>query len=162
MPTVDHLGLPNNSTPLSKFAGALAISPWLSLTSAAAESYRENRDVDIITDAALSDLGRVYLEGAPLSAYPYVDPASAAPVTWFKGIGEVVDRVLITAGERESLRDDIIKVGKYVKESYPEGTTVIVQKGGLHADIFLDVPLGHSPPVKLTDEIYEWLEGVVR
>ncbi|KAF6750437.1 Alpha/Beta hydrolase protein [Ephemerocybe angulata] len=155
-PIADPLELPKKS----KLAGALAVSAWVSFTSTKAASYAENRHVDIITAFGYSGLSEVYLEGVPLSAYPYIDAASSTPATWFEGLDGVVDKVLITAGERETSRDDIIKVGKQITQYHPRAK-IIVQEDGLHADMFLDVPLNQQPPVKLTDDIFQWLKEVV-
>lgn len=145
----------------AKFAGAYAMSPWLGLTATEAESHEENKHVDIANARGLSALAEVYLRGLPQWAYRYVDPTSSTPATWFKGIEGIVKKVLITAGQRECIRDDITKVAAYVAEYHPLGTTVIVQENGLHVDVMLDGPLNQQPHVELTDTIFEWLRDVV-
>ncbi|TEB33932.1 alpha/beta-hydrolase [Coprinellus micaceus] len=145
----------------SAFAGAFAMSPWLGLSNTDARSWEENKYFDIADGRGLSGLAQLYLHGVPQWAYRYVDPASSTPATWFKGVDGIVRKVLITAGQRECLRDDIIKVGEYMTDHHPLGTTVIVQEGGLHVDVMLDMPLNQSPPVELTDTIFKWLIEVI-
>lgn len=149
--------------PGKKLAGVLAVSPWFGLTNAnKTGSWAENKDADIVSGDGLKGMANVYLEGISPHSYPYLDTAMCTPATWFDGIDAVVDKILITAGEKECCRDDIIKVGKQIKALHPRGTTIFVQADGLHVDAFLDVPSDQSPPVELTEIIYEWLKEIAQ
>ncbi|KAJ2931940.1 hypothetical protein H1R20_g5161, partial [Candolleomyces eurysporus] len=145
-----------------KLRGALGISPWFPVHSkeAAAKSYQENRESDIISPEALRDFARIYAAGVPESHKPHFDFVST-PKEWFKGFDAVVDRILVTVGEKELLRDDILEVGRGKVAEYHQDTTIILQEFGVHDDVFYDVGVGLDPlTTKLTVEILEWLEAV--
>ncbi|RXW22054.1 hypothetical protein EST38_g3797 [Candolleomyces aberdarensis] len=146
-----------------KLRGALGISPWFPVHSkkAAAKSYQENRGSDIISPEALRDFARIYAAGVPESHKPHFD-FTTTPKEWFKGLDGVVDRILITVGEKELLRDDILEVARGKVAEYHPDTTIILQEFGVHDDVFYDAAAGLDPlTTKLTLEILEWLEAVL-
>jgi hypothetical protein len=59
-----------------------------------------------------------------------------APSGWWKGLGRVFPRILITAGEHEGIVDPIQKTGAVIAEEVKD-TTVFVLPGGVHED-FID------------------------
>ena len=66
-------------------------------------------------------------------------------------------RVLISAGELEFLRDEIVHYGKRVEE-YLKDTTIIIQENGIHDDPLLDLLVGEKSLGSLTPKILDWLE----
>jgi hypothetical protein len=69
-----------------------------------------------------------------------------------------VKRVLISAGDLEYLRDEIVVYGKRVKE-YLKDTTIIVQNNGIHNDPLLDFLVGEEDLGYLTPRILDWIKG---
>jgi acetyl esterase/lipase len=55
------------------------------------------------------------------------------PRSWWKGLGGVFPRVLITAGEYECISDHILRTGEAIAEEVKD-TTVFVLPGGIHED----------------------------
>ena len=100
--------------------------------------------------------GSKVLEGAKLSAIPYLEAASA-PKDWLQGVGTCVKRVLISAGDLEYLRDEIVAHGRRVEE-YLKDTMIIIQKNGIHNDPLLDFLVGEEDLGYLTPKILDWLD----
>ncbi|KAJ2913500.1 hypothetical protein MD484_g6928, partial [Candolleomyces efflorescens] len=145
-----------------KLRGVLGVSPWFPVNSnlGTARSYEENRASDILAPEGSRDFGRIYAEGVPDSQKPYFDFVST-PKEWFEGLDNAVDRILMTAGEKEVLRDDILEVARGKITENHSNTTIIVQEFGVHNDVFFDIAFGVDPlTTKLTLEILEWLESV--
>ena len=71
---------------------------------------------------------------------PFIVPAlhnhlepGIAPHGWWKGLGQVFPRMLITAGEYEGILDSIERAGTVIAEEVKD-TTVFVLPGGVHED----------------------------
>jgi len=67
-----------------------------------------------------------------------------------------VERVLITAGGAECLRDDIVGLAEAFKKHHGS-TELVVQPNGLHEDMFLDFVLQEKKLGSLTPLTVEWL-----
>ncbi|KAJ7619279.1 Alpha/Beta hydrolase protein [Roridomyces roridus] len=147
--------VPTLSAPLR---GILLISPWTNLT-ADSPSHSQNGSFDSVGPTTLSDWGSRTKDAMtdPEREAPFVE-AVRAPEGWFAGIDKLVERVLVTAGGVESLRDDVVLVGEMLKKEIP-GTEVVVQPGGMHEDMYLDFSakedLGRLGT--LTPLIVEWV-----
>jgi acetyl esterase/lipase len=140
----------------------LGVSPWFPVNSklGTARSYEENRASDILSPEGSREFGQIYAKGVPDSRKPHFDFVST-PKEWFKGFDSVVDRILMTVGDKEVLRDDILEVAKMKIAENHSDTTTILQEFGVHNDVFFDVTFGVDPlTTKLTIEILEWLEAV--
>ncbi|KAF4586227.1 hypothetical protein EYR38_010501 [Pleurotus pulmonarius] len=135
--------------------GAYTISPWVSLT-ADSESTFKHANSDIITPKNLREWGGYVLADVPVGQRGYVE-ALKAPDDWFKNIHEVVDRILITAGGQECLRDDILAFNEKLKKTYKGKLDFVLQRGGVHNDIFLDFLVNETKLGELTPMIIEWL-----
>ena len=146
-------GLPELTltTPLG---GVYMMSPWTQLGKGS--RFQINDGKDVIPSSTGVYWGSKVLDGAKPSAIPYLVAASA-PEDWLQGIDKCVKRMLITAGDMELLRDDIVDYGKHVQK-YLEDTTIIVQENGIHADPFLDFLVGEKKLGSLTPKIMDWLE----
>jgi len=109
---------------------------------------------------------------------PYVEPANAPP-GWFDGLGHVVERVLMSAGDGELFRDDILRFSKVLEavpgddvkpksrkgkaKRLPELDFRFVLHGGVHNDPFVDfmVKLPESQLGGMTKVVVEWLKDGV-
>jgi acetyl esterase/lipase len=145
---VPHLSL------TSRIRGVYLMSPWTSLTGDTG-SHLVNDKSDIVGAKTFGYCGRKVFAGVPESRYPYLE-ASKVPDSWFKGIDRLVDRVLITAGGAECLRDDIAQLSRKIAEHHPEAT-FIVHAGGIHNDPYYDFLAGETNLCELTLRILNWL-----
>ncbi|KAF7326958.1 Abhydrolase-3 domain-containing protein [Mycena venus] len=82
--------------------------------------------------------------------------AVRAPEGWFEGADKFVDRVLVTAGGAELMRDDIVAFGEALKKHHAD-TELVVQKDGIHDDMFLDFMVDEKKLGSLTPLTIEWL-----
>ncbi|KAJ7611193.1 Alpha/Beta hydrolase protein [Roridomyces roridus] len=132
-PSIDPFTLPSPIKAIHLF------SPWVNLQ-ADSPSYDSNDGIDYMPKAALVWQGSRILADVPPSSLHYVDSARA-PESWFAGIQGVVDSILITAGECECMRDDILQLGALLQRHHGK-VEVVVQPGGFHEDMFLDFDWG--------------------
>ncbi|KAJ7629996.1 Alpha/Beta hydrolase protein [Mycena polygramma] len=146
-------GVPEIRLP-APFRGVLLISPWVNL-SADSKSHDENEGRDFLTKRPLAAWGAQILAGVPEADRAFVE-AVRAPDGWFHGVDGLAERVLITAGGAELLRDDIVVFGEAFKKQHPN-TELVVQKDGLHEDMFLDFVLNEKKLSTLTPLTVEWL-----
>jgi hypothetical protein len=110
-----------------------------------------------VIDASIGTYwGSKVLSGAEPSTVPYLEAASA-PKDWLQGVDKLVRRLLISAGDLEFLRDEIVHYGKRVEEHLKD-TTIIVQENGIHDDPLLDLLVGEKDLGSLTPKILDWLE----
>ena len=132
------------------------MSPWTRLVDGKGSLLDANDGRGDMFNASVGKYwGSKVLGGVKPSAIPYLDAASA-PKDWLHGVDKCVKRVLISAGELESLRDEIVVYGKYVKE-YLKDTTIIVQENGVHNDPLLNFLVGEEDLGNLTPKILDWL-----
>lgn len=117
------------------FSGAYPMSPWVSLTGQTG-SMITNGDSDVIGIEALTYWGRIVLDGVPEKYRYYLEPYRA-PEDWFADLSTVVRRVLITAGDAECLRDEIVVFADRLGKKYPK-LKFVLQDHGLHNDPYFD------------------------
>ncbi|KAJ7456899.1 Alpha/Beta hydrolase protein [Mycena latifolia] len=134
--------------------GALLISPWVNL-SADSASHKENDGRDFLRAHSIAEWGRIVLADVPESDRPFAE-AVRAPTGWFEGADRLVERVLVTAGGAECLRDDIVSFGEALKKQHAK-TELVVQPGGLHEDMFIDFMVMEKKVGSLTPLTVEWL-----
>ena len=113
-----------------------------------------NDDSDIIGPKCINIWGNQVLDGIPDPQLPYIE-ASNAPDTWFKSLDTVVERVLITAGSAECLRDSIEALAKRICDVH-DGATFWIQENGVHNDPYFDFLTKQKKLGKLTLQILEW------
>jgi hypothetical protein len=130
------------------------MSPWLSL-SGETRSHIVNDKTDVVGAKTLVYSGRKVLADVPKSSHLYLE-ASKTPEGWFEGVERVVDRVLITAGARECLKDDIALFSQKFSACH-SGTEFTVQKNGVHNDPYYDFLVGEKKLSDLTPLIIDWL-----
>ncbi|GLB44456.1 putative alpha beta hydrolase fold protein [Lyophyllum shimeji] len=148
-PDVPRLAL---SAPLRS---AYLMSPWVSLTGQTG-SMLSNDSSDIIGIKCLTYWGREVLDGVSEDQRPYLE-ASRAPEAWFENLSTVVDRVLITAGDAEALRDTIVVFAERICKQHPRAE-FILQKYGVHNDPYFDFFTKEKKLGELTPRIFEWFE----
>ena len=133
------------------------MSPWTRLVDGHGSLLHTNDGRgDVLTALIGTYLGSKVLAGAKPSVVPYLEAASA-PKDWLQGVDKCVRRVLISAGELEFLRDEIVHYGKRVEE-FLKDTTIIIQENGIHDDPLLDLLVGEKSLGSLTPKILDWLE----
>jgi len=141
----------------SPFAGAYMMSPWARLIDGEGSLLHANdKRGDMIEAATGIYWGSKVLDEAKPSAIPYLEPART-PENWLQGVDKYVQRVLISAGDLEYLRDEIVVYGKHVEEHHRD-TTIIVQENGVHNDPLLDFLVGEEDLGNLTPKIVDWLD----
>jgi acetyl esterase/lipase len=118
----------------ASFGGMLLISPW-SEYNADAPSFARNDARDIIPANSWQVCADIVRQGIVPALHSHLEPG-IAPSGWWKGLGRVFPRVLITAGEHEGLVDPIQKTGAVIAGEVKD-TTVFVLPGGVHED-FID------------------------
>ncbi|KAJ3506309.1 hypothetical protein NLJ89_g6940 [Agrocybe chaxingu] len=153
-------GLQELSTDM-KFGGAYMMSPWTDLLPrGGVASYKKNAKWDFVAAPKLAYFGRAYLDRVREEKdLKYID-AHYAPGRWYDGVGNIVDKVLITAGGAESLRDDIVRFADRFGKAHGD-TKVVVDKFGVHNDPFLDFYAGETKQLsELTPIILEWIKEV--
>ena len=116
------------------FGGMLLISPWLEYNTDA-PSFVRNSARDVIPLNSWQVFADIVRPGIVPELHNHLEPG-IAPRSWWKGLGRVFPRVLITAGEHEGIVDSIQKTGTVIAKEVKD-TTVFVLPGGIHED-FID------------------------
>lgn len=146
----------SNVSPLTLSAplgGAYLMSPWVSL-SGRTGSIITNDSSDIIGVRSLPYWGSIVLDGVPEVHRLYIE-AYRAPDAWFKDINSVVKRLLITAGDAEALRDEIVVVADRLCRQHDDAQFKL-QKYGVHNDPFFDFTFRGMKKGDLTPVILKW------
>lgn len=154
---ISHILHPLDGVPIVKLSdplrGACLISPWVLLEEFHKYPSTKNEH-DVFKGRVGSHWGEVVLEGISEKHTPYIQ-ALKAPDTWFQGIHEIVDRLLITTGDIELLRDMIIEFKPRIEAHHPD-VLFVMQENGVHDGPFFDF-VGTSPDFsKTTHAILEW------
>ncbi|KAJ7353349.1 Alpha/Beta hydrolase protein [Mycena albidolilacea] len=134
--------------------GAYIISPWMNLCADSA-SHTVNEGLDYIRQATLKTWGAQILRGVPDVDRPFIE-AVRAPAGWFQGADALVERVLITAGGAELMKDDIVAFAETFKKHHA-CAELVVQKDGLHEDMCIDFMVKEKKVGSLMPLTVEWL-----
>lgn len=158
---VPSLDLPFNS----RFAGAYLMSPWVTLfpredwKTVTSYSYAQNANWDIISPAKVLEFGLPVLSGIKRDIdLRYID-SCFAPSGWFTSLDTITEKVLITAGGKECMRDDIVRFGERLaspSENINIEVKIVVDKWGVHDDPFFDFLAGERKLGELTPMIVLW------
>lgn len=107
-------------------------SPWVNLA-CDGPRYETDYYYDSVHSATLAAWGDLYLGGR--RADNYTSPVLAGS-DWWRGLGKVVKEVVIEAGSREMMLDDIERVGRDIAVSWSHGTMPVgdFRAGGCEAD----------------------------
>ncbi|RDB17645.1 putative steryl acetyl hydrolase mug81 [Hypsizygus marmoreus] len=154
-----HMLHPLDSVPrislTSRISGVYLMSPWVSFTGDTG-SHMINDNTDVVGAKTFAYCGRKVMTGVPESLRVYLE-ASKSPGSWFKGIDELVKRILVSAGGAECLRDDIIEVAKQLSRNH-QHVELDIQEGSVHNDPYYDFFVGEKKMGDLTPRIVDWLE----
>lgn len=137
--------MPALSAPL---AGVLLISPRPS-AAMSAPSYAQNSNKDILTADTIRHWVRAYTQGTSLAEPggvardgPYTSPVDA-PRDWWDGFAtRVARRVLITGGQQECLRDDIVRLAEMWREVDGVQVTLEIEPKAVHDTPMHDIDAG--------------------
>lgn len=147
--------------PKGSIKSVYLMSPWISLVSSSPSMVNEASE-DMATCSGLGGAGSMLMASVPAEQRAYAEPIYA-PDGWFEGLDTVVERLLVTAGEEELMRDDILQFSDILTK-HKSQYTFILQPGGLHDDPILDfmakVPLDQLSP--LTSKAVEWLAAGIK
>ncbi|KAJ4466749.1 hypothetical protein J3R30DRAFT_2213523 [Lentinula aciculospora] len=100
-----------------RLRGAYIMSSWFALTGIhptndgredLIQTFTENDHCDLLGKNRLITWGNTVVEGAPNPSLdlPYLDPLHA-PSDWCQGLPEVFERIFVSTGKKECLRDGI-------------------------------------------------------
>ncbi|TFK26922.1 alpha/beta hydrolase fold protein [Coprinopsis marcescibilis] len=145
---LSHLAHPiENIGPITPFksplAGVCLVSPWVKSQSTSL-SFTQSSSTDILSDTVTLGWGKDYFGGVQESLRPYVEPIYG-PIGWFQGITKYAPRLLVTAGEEERFKDDIVDLVE--TRLSPAGVDVefLIVEGGTHDDPCFDFFLSPNP-----------------
>lgn len=149
--------------PSSPFAALLLLSPATSFR-AIAESFTRNNSIDCI-DKATCEYWNAQLTGGDSPYWTEFEnggfwgEAVRAPPGWWEGVGGLVRRCLLTAGDREVLLDDILEFGDTL-ERLPEDWSVqrILGRDEVHDAALMDYILEKKPRSETTINSAKWLK----
>ena len=100
-------------------------------------SYTVNAPIDFVTRAGDLRFQRSY---APTEGCVYAEPGAADAAFW-KGLVDKVDKVYVSAGEWELIRDDVIAYGEVLKEAH-RGAVLEVAERAVHVEPAPDFGIG--------------------
>jgi len=109
----------------------LLISPWVEYN-VDAPSFARNNARDIVPQKTWKIFADIVRQDITPALHHHLEPG-IAPHGWWKGLGRVFPRILITAGEYECIVDPIQRTAEAIAEEVKD-TTVFVLPGGVHED----------------------------
>jgi acetyl esterase/lipase len=129
------------------------MSPWVDLADLRG-TLKKGDPYDMMPSKTLRYWGAQSLKPVPEEYLGYIQ-ANSASDDWWKGVDAFVDRVLITAGRDECLRDEIIRFSTVFEKFHPQVN--MHEHDGIHDDPLFAVELGESAG-GATDTIIDWLQ----
>ncbi|XP_006463273.1 hypothetical protein AGABI2DRAFT_186905 [Agaricus bisporus var. bisporus H97] len=134
--------------------GAYLMSPWVDLSDIHG-TFKSGDPTDILTTGTLRYWGTEILRPVPKEYLGYVE-ANSAGDDWWKGVDALVDRVLITAGREECLKDEIIRFNAVFENFHAH--VKMEEHDGVHDDPLFAVELGESGE-GAPDMIIDWFRA---
>ena len=155
---ISHALHPVESVPVLKLdtplRGAYLMSPWVQLDgNEKFASFKIEHDI-LSPSTAISWGQEVLATGIPDKFTPYIQPLKA-PERWFQGVDQIVERLLITTGNLDLLRDQGMEF-KAVVEKHHSDVRFILQPNGVHDGPFFDFITRKPDVTRLTLDIVEW------
>ncbi|PPQ72325.1 hypothetical protein CVT24_004544 [Panaeolus cyanescens] len=158
--------------PEIKLGGVFVLSPWANIIPDEMKTHnggtwKTNHKYDIVTKSTLAYVGNRVLEAvrrrpAVLEVlYPYLTHAGMRK-DWWDGLEQRVGRVLVSAGEFEVMRDDIVEFGRVLGRVHRD-VEVMVVEGGVHDDPMFDFLYGDEVEKEARRElkrIVKWTRDV--
>jgi acetyl esterase/lipase len=140
-PDIAPLSLP------SRIHGALLISPWCSLTNTHTPAFVTNAERDMFDARTLNRWSAAFLgSDSPFVGDFYNEPVLAA-AEWWGPVADVVDEVLIWAGDNEVLKDSIEAFAKKFTTGFGGSggiVSTVVTPRGAHEEMILERILGYK------------------
>lgn len=155
---ISHVLHPVDGVPTLKLdaplRGACLISPWVKIDDC--HNYQSFKNpYDIIAETTAVRWGQEVLDsGIPDGYTPYIQPLKA-PNTWFQDIPKAVDRIYITSGELDLLRDQGIEF-KSMLERHHKDIKYVIQSNGVHDGPLLEFASSTPHVSQVTIDIVEW------
>ncbi|KAG6002305.1 hypothetical protein E4U21_003256 [Claviceps maximensis] len=157
-----HLGHPNplvakaTAPPLlpfqDRFAGAVILSPWLSLH-VPVQAMRESDMYDVLDKQSLANWAASFLGGAPSD--PWNDPLTA-PREWWAGLP--FESILLLYGRDELLRNDGATLAGLLGECRHASVATVAVPGEVHDHMLMNRFLFLNKPCE-SEEVYKrWME----
>lgn len=136
--------------------GLLLISPWISM-SYTSKSYQSNALRDVLHASSLQRWESAWRGKAPVDAY--ID-AGSAPSGWWTDLGSSVRKVMITAGESELFRDDIIYLSQAIEKNHDQ-VQCLVARNETHDQAIIDLDFGFAEHGESARTIIQLIETLV-
>jgi acetyl esterase/lipase len=140
-PEIQPLSLP------SKLQGALLISPWASLTQRNTPAYTVNAQRDLLDGRVLGRWAEAFLGStSPFAGDFYTEPVLAAP-EWWAPVADVVEGVLIWAGDNEVLKDGIVAFAEKFTKGYGGAGGIVqtvVTARACHEEMIVERIMGYK------------------
>jgi acetyl esterase/lipase len=140
-PEIQPLVLP------SKIHAAMLISPWASLTQTNTPAFKTNAQRDMFDARTLNRWSAAFLgNDSPFAGDFYSEPVLASS-DWWTGVADVIDEVLIWAGDNEVLKDGILAfANKFTKGFMAKGGVAhtIVTPKACHEEMIVERILGYK------------------
>ncbi|KAE9389427.1 hypothetical protein BT96DRAFT_946855 [Gymnopus androsaceus JB14] len=154
--------------PGTRLRGAYMMSPWISMTGVGSHiekgivpSLNANDHSDVIGAKALLSWGSIVLSGARNSSDAmYIEPIHA-PADWYRGLSDVVERVFVSTGGAECLRDHGRIFFEDKIKPWHEQAEFFEIEGGVHNDPYFDFQVADKPLGErqtLTPKILDWVK----
>jgi len=132
--------------------GTYLISPWVDLSDIF-QTLSSGDRTDYVDAKTLKYWGSAVLGPVPAKYRDYIEANSAAD-DWWKGVDAFVDRVLISAGEGESLKNEIIRFHSTFDNFHSHAKLVL--DPGVHDEPVYDFAVGDTDG-ELTNTMLDWL-----
>ncbi|KAI0031681.1 Alpha/Beta hydrolase protein, partial [Vararia minispora EC-137] len=145
---------PELSSPLR---GAYMISPWVGMDDSW-PSFEQNAEHDIIDPSLYRLFAEEIAAGMTPDLLSWVRPVSAQQ-DWWTGLVGVVPSILVTAGKRECLYDEIDRISTTLKAHVPQLKTFI-EENGVHEDLVMAFGAGAGRTAPEYPIAVEWLKTV--
>ncbi|KAF1846953.1 alpha/beta hydrolase fold domain-containing protein [Cucurbitaria berberidis CBS 394.84] len=158
-----HPDIPPLSLP-SKLHAALLISPWAALTNTNTPAFVTNAQRDMFDSRTLNRWSTAFLgSDSPFAGDFYNEPILAAP-EWWEPVADVVEEVLIWAGDNEVLKDGIEAfASKFTKGFGGKGGRVhtIVTPKACHEEMIVERILGYKGDSGTGSQqvVHEWVRA---
>jgi acetyl esterase/lipase len=140
---------------MTAIKGAYLMSPWINM-SVVGGSFAENSPKDILPLKIYRDWGAIVLSPVPREQYNFIEFYST-PHTWFEGLSALVDGVLVTVGDNECMRADIVALANESLGKYHDNVKLIIQENGVHVEPIFGFT-GKNGKGEITAAIVQWFK----
>ncbi|KAK0187591.1 hypothetical protein F5146DRAFT_1141031 [Armillaria mellea] len=100
--------------------------------------------------------GNFPLQDVPEADLAFMEP-SKGPKTWFSGVENLVERILITSGDAECIAESHVQFyEEHLKDQHPD-VKFVVQRDGVHDSVLFELALERQPVQELAGVIVDWV-----